>query len=157
MRINLIAPLALFAALILSACADSPVSPLTDDVTAAASKGSDNSGSATSAGRIRVFAQLTAPTSAPYVSARGKAKWDSRNNNTKREFEIEAEHLPAGLVVEFYLAGASLGKATTNTFGKAQLNFSTQLGQPVPISVSGATAEVKTAAGVVIVRGAFAR
>jgi len=154
MRINLIAPIALFAALTVSACADTPLSPLGEQSSAAAAKGS--SSTSTSTARIRVFAQLAAPAGAPYAAAKGEAKWDSRNSNTKREFEIEVEHLPAGTAVEFFLAGTSLGTATTNALGKAQLNFSTELRQSVPTSVSGATAEVKTAAGVVIVTGAFA-
>lgn len=157
MRINLIAPIALFAALTVSACADTPLSPLGEQSSAAAAKGSSStSTTSTSTARIRVYAQLAAPAGAPYAAAKGEAKWDSRNSNTKREFEIEVEHLPAGTAVEFFLAGTSLGTATTNALGKAQLNFSTELRQSVPTSVSGATAEVKTAAGVVIVTGAFA-
>ena len=157
MRINLIAPIALFAALTVSACADTPLSPLGQDMTAAAAKGSGSTSTTnTSTARIRVYAQLAAPAGAPYSGAKGEAKWDSRNSNSKREFEIEVEHLPAGMAVEFFLAGTSLGTATTSSLGKAQLNFSTELRQSVPTSVSGATAEVKTAAGVVIVTGAFA-
>ena len=158
MRINLIAPIALFAALTVSACADSTLSPLGQDMSAAAAKGSGSTStpSSSSKARIRVYAQLSAPAGAPYANAKGEAKWDSRNSNSKREFEIEVEHLPAGMAVEFFLAGTSLGTATTSSLGKAQLNFSTELRQSVPTSVSGATAEVKTAAGVVIVTGAFA-
>lgn len=87
--------------------------------------------------RIRVFAALSAPAGGAYPSAKGKASWDTRNSNTKRELELEVEHLPVGLAVESFMDGVKVGSATIGSMGDAEL-------------------EVRTAAGVVIVTGSFA-
>ena len=155
MNMRLIAPAALVAALSLSACSDSPLAPTDALATAAASRGTSTTQS-TTATRIRVFAELAAPAGAAYPSAKGKASWDTRNSNTKRELELEVEHLPVGLAVEFFMDGVKLGSATIGSLGDAELEFSTELGEPVPTSVSGSTVEVRTTAGVVIVTGSFA-
>ncbi len=153
MRFNSIAPIAFLATLSLAACADSPLSPLGEQAASAAAKGSATT---SSTARIRIFAALTVSADSPYRAAKGKAKWDSRDANSKREFEVEVENLPAGTVVEFFVNGTRIGNGTANTFGEASLELSTQLGHTVPTSVSGATVEARTAAGVVIVAGAFA-
>ncbi len=155
MNMRLIAPAALVAALSLSACSDSPLSPVDTLANSAASRGTSTTQS-TTATRIRVFAALTAPAGGAYPSAKGKASWDTRNNNTKRELELEVEHLPVGLAVEFFMNGVKVGGATIGSLGDAELEFSTELGEPVPESVAGSTVEVRTAAGVVIVTGSFA-
>lgn len=155
MNISMIAPAALIAALSLSACSDSPLAPVDVAANAAAARGTSTTQTSTTA-RIRVFAELTAPAGAADFSAKGKASWDSRNNNTKRELELEVEHLPVGLSVEFFMDGAKVGAATTNSLGKAAVEFSTELGQSVPMSVAGSKVEVRTAAGAVIVNGSFA-
>lgn len=157
MNFKSIAPAALIAALSLSACSDSPLAPTDVAANSAAARGTSSTQTSTSTtARIRVFADLTAPSGGAYPAAKGKASWDSRENNTKRELELEVEHLPAGLAVEFFMDGAKLGGATTDSFGKAQVEFSTQLGQSVPMSVAGSKVEVRTAAGAVIVSGGFA-
>ncbi len=154
MRSRLIASALL--AVTLTACADSPLDPTSAAASAAASRGSSATPSTTPTARVRVYAFLTPPSGAPYSSANGKASWDSRNGNAKRELELEVEHLPAGLAVEFFVNGVSVGSRTSNSLGKADIEFSTELGQPVPVSVAGSTAEVRTAAGAVIVTGGFA-
>ena len=155
MNIRLLAPAALIAVLSLSACSDSPLAPVDAAATSAAARGTSTTQTSTAA-RIRVFAELTAPSGGAYPSAKGKASWDTRNSNTKRELELEVEHLPAGLAVEFFMDGAKLGGATTDSLGKARIEFSTELGQTVPTTVAGAKVEVRTAAGAVIVSGSFA-
>ena len=156
MQLRLIAPAALIAAFSLSACSDSPLSPVDVAANAAAARGSSSTTTSSSTARIRVFANLTPPSGGAYTSAKGKASWDTRNGNAQRELELEVEHLPAGLAVEFFMNGARIAGATTDSFGEAEVEFSTQLGQPVPTSVAGSTVEVRTAAGVVIVTGSFA-
>lgn len=155
MRIRLLA--AALVVLTISACSDSALDPTSAAAASAASRGtSSTTSTSSSAARIRVYAFLTPPTGGSYSSATGKASWDSRNGNAKRELELEVEHLPAGLAVEFLMNGVSIGSRTTNSLGKAEIEFSTELGQSVPASVAGATVEVRTAAGVVIVTGSFA-
>jgi hypothetical protein len=154
MRNRLIAPASLFAILALAACADSPLSPNSADALAA-SRGSSNPTTTSNTDRVRIFAYMTAPADARFPSAKGKAHWDSRYNNTKREIEVEVEHLPSGLAVEFFVGGQSVGSATTSALGYAELEFATERGQSVPTSVNGLLVEVKDAAGVVIASGRF--
>jgi hypothetical protein len=151
MRLRLIAPI---LAVALAACADSPVSP-TSASTLAESRGSSSPTTTSSAARVRIFAYLAAPSDARFPNAKGKAHWDSRFNNSKRELEVEIEHLPSGLAVEFFVGGISVGTATTNSLGYAELEFSTERGQSVPTSISGLLVEVKDAAGAVIASGSF--
>lgn len=153
MRNRLLASASLFAVLALAACAESPVSPLSN--TLADSRGGSNPATDPDADRIRIFAYLTAGADARFPSAKGKAHWDTRYNNTKRELEVEVEHLPSGLAVEFFVGGQSVGSATTNSLGYAELEFSTERGQSVPVSVLGLVVEVRDAAGAVIVSGSF--
>lgn len=142
-----------FAVLALAACADSPVAPVTSS-TLAASQGS-SSPTTTSTARIRIFANLLPSVGAAFSNAKGKGSWDSRNSNQKRELEIEIEHLPAGTTVEFFVSGASVGTRTTNALGKAEIEFSTERGQSVPLSISGVAIEIRNAAGAVLVSGSF--
>lgn len=139
--------------LALAACADSPVSPVSASSLAAAQGSS--SPTTTSTARIRVFANLVPSAGAAFPNAKGKGSWDSRNGNQKRELEIEIEHLPAGTAVEFFVSGTSVGTRTTNTLGKAEIEFSTERGQSVPQSVSGVALEIRNAAGDVLVSGSF--
>ncbi|MDH5234573.1 MAG: hypothetical protein OEW77_06395 [Gemmatimonadota bacterium] len=153
MRIRLIAPAAIIATLTLSACSDSPLSPIDPLANSAAARGS--SSTSTSTARVRLIASLTPPADGPYRNAKGKAQWDTRDGNTKRELEMEVEHIPAGTAVEFFVDGVKVGGATTDALGEAEVSFSTQLGESVPMAAAGLSAEVRTAAGVVIVSGVF--
>lgn len=156
MRLRLLAPASFVAALALSACAESPVSPISTSAIADA-KGTSTTTSTTSssATRIRIYATLLPPSGAPFSNAKGKGSWDSRNNNTKRELELEIEHLPVGTAVEFFVGGVSVGTRTTDALGKAEIEFSTELGQSVPESVNGLAIEIRNAAGAVLVSGSF--
>ena len=157
MRLLPIRPIALlltFTALV--ACDPGESTPLGLSALADASGSSSTNSSGSSSTRIRLFAQLVRPAGATFGSAVGKAKWDSRYSNTKRELEIEVEHLPAGLVVEFFVDGVRVGTRTTNFYGHAEIEFETEHGESVPESVSGLAIEVRSAAGAVIVAGRFA-
>ena len=153
MRIRLVVPAAALAALSLAACTDGATTPFDALADSAALRGS--SSSTTGTARVRLIAMLTPSASSPFRSAKGKVKWDSRESEGKRELEMEIEHLPPGTVVEFFFDGVSLGTATTNMFGKAEVELETENGQSVPASVAGLSAEIRTAAGVVIVAGGF--
>lgn len=146
---------ALFFAAALSACSDSATGPLDAFSSAADLRGSSSSPNSPATDRIRLIARLTPPAAGTFRSAKGKAKWDSRDANAKREIEYEVEHLQPGMAVEFFLDGARVGSATTNMFGQAEIEFETEDGQPVPESVLGLAVEVRTTGGTVIVAGAF--
>lgn len=154
MRLRLLAPASLFAALAVAACTDGPLSPSSTSALAQA-RGTSSPTPTSSTARVRIFAYLTAPVGARFPNAKGKAHWDSRYDNAKRELEAEVEHLPAGTAVEFFVGGVSLGTATTNALGYAALEFSTERGQPVPTSVHALLVEVRDASGNVIVSGSF--
>lgn len=159
MRLLPIRPIALlltFTALVACDPGESTPLGLSALADASGSSSTNSSGSSSSSTRIRLFAQLVRPAGASFGSAVGKAKWDSRYSNTKRELEIEVEHLPAGLVVEFFVDGVHVGTRTTNFFGHAEIEFETEHGEAVPESVSGLAIEVRSAAGAVIVAGRFA-
>ncbi|MCC6785838.1 MAG: hypothetical protein IT457_23525 [Planctomycetes bacterium] len=153
MRLRLIAPASILA-VALAACADSPVAP-TSASTLAEARGSSNPTTTSSTARIRIFAFLTAPSGARFPSAKGKAHWDSRFSNSKRELEVEVEHLPSGLAVEFFIGGESVGTATTSALGEAELEFSTERGHAVPTSITGLLVEVRDASGALIASGSF--
>lgn len=146
---------ALLFAAALSACSDSATGPLDAFSNAAALRGSSSSPNSPTTDRIRLIAQLSPPAAGTFRSAKGKAKWDSRDANSKREIEYEVEHLQPAMAVEFFLDGVRVGSATTNMYGQAEIEFETEDGQPVPESVLGLAVEVRTTDGTVIVAGAF--
>ena len=106
--------------------------------------------------RIRLIAILTTPNGGTFNHASGKAHWDTRNNNTKRELEMEVEHMPAGTQVDFLVDGTKYGStATIDALGHASISLSTELGQTVPTAAAGLAAEVRTVGGAVVVAGIF--
>jgi hypothetical protein len=154
MRFLKMVPTSLLAGLALVACAENAVGPLATGTTADV-KGTSSSTTTSSTARIRIFAVLLPPAGAPFANAKGKGHWDSRNANSKRELELEIEHLPAGMTVEFFLDGVSVGSRTTNAFGEAEIEFSTQLGQSVPTAIAGVAVEIRNTEGAVLVSGSF--
>lgn len=143
------------------ACSGDAVAPTSSSAANSSSLGSSDSaradsGSSRSSARIRLITRLAPLSGGAFARASGKAKWDSRNNNTKRELEIEVEDVPALTRVQFFVDGVRYGgTVTTDAYGEARVELSTQLGQTVPAVAAGATAEVRTTDGVIIVRGVF--
>jgi hypothetical protein len=92
---------------------------------------------------------------AAFPAAHGTAKFDNRG--ARRELQIEAEDIRglAGATVGFFLAGNKIGQAKVTALGATSLDLSTQRGQAVPTSVAGKRVQIRTAAGVVIVKGSF--
>ena len=121
----------------------------------AAARGSGTAGAAATSDRVRVIITLAPVAGGGFNQASGKAKWDSRNGNSKRELQMEAESLVPGTQVAFFIGDTQVGSATAGAFGEAKLELSTQLGHMVPLSVSGLRAEARTAGGAVIVTGIF--
>ncbi len=147
----------------LSACSADSTAPLqaaanrsAADSSASASTGSAGHYGQQSTGRIRLAARLTPPVGGTFNRASGKASWDSRNNNTKRELEMEVEDVRAGTQVEFFVNGVKYGSTVTvNALGRASINLSTELRQVVPPAAAGLVAQIRTSAGAVVVTGTF--
>jgi hypothetical protein len=103
---------------------------------------------------VRSVITLRAPQNAAFPAANGKASWKSKP--ARRELEIEVEDLRPGRRIDFFLDGARVGaRQTVNGLGEARIELSTQLGQPVPVSVAGKRVEARTATGVLVVSGTF--
>jgi hypothetical protein len=137
-----LAVIALAGTTLLAACAGSDATaPVTD---AGFSTVTANAG-------VRLTATLTG--TAAFPAAKGKAVW--RDNGTRRELQMQVENLVPGTRVRFLIAGAGIGAATADAVGKASLSLSTQLGQPVPVSVAGQPVEAQTRAGQSIATGSF--
>lgn len=118
--------------------------------------GSANVTSARSAARIRLIASLTPIAGGGFGRASGKAKWDSRNNNSVRELQMEVEDVRPGTQVQFFVNGVQYGATVTvNGLGDARVSLGTQLGHTVPTAAAGLSAEVRTTGGNVVVRGVF--
>jgi len=156
MRIRHAVPTILLASLSLAACSEGGSSPFDALASSSAIRGSSSgAGGDSTTARIRLIAMLAPPASSPFRGAKGKVKWDARASEGKWELEMEIEHLPPATAVEFFFDGVSIGKATTNLFGEAEVELETEDGHSVPTSVAGRSGEVRTAAGAVIVSGGF--
>lgn len=148
------------AALIsLAACGDNTLTG-GDDASIARGSGQNAAPAATGAsgggaraGEVKTIVALSRPAGAPFATAKGKAKFASKGG--ERELEIEAENIPTGTVVSFLLDGAVIGTATSDAFREVNLNLNSDRGASVPLSVTGKSVRVQTAAGAVIVSGSF--
>jgi hypothetical protein len=138
----------------LAACSESsPVAPLSDDAAFASGSGSSTSSTSSSSTRTRVEIALKAPAGAPFASAKGKARYSAKTG--ERELQIEAENIPVGTAVTFLYNGAPIGTGTADVLRQVRLNLNSTLGQTVPMVAAGGQVSVVTAAGAVIVAGAF--
>lgn len=90
-----------------------------------------------------------------FPAAKGHATFKAKPE--ERELQVEVEHIPrlAGKRVAFVVAGKKLGTAKVNAFGKARIERNSQRGQFVPSVSAGTAVRVRTAAGVLIVKGSF--
>ena len=86
-----------------------------------------------------------------FPAAKGSATFKAKPG--ERELEAEVEHVRrlAGKTVTFYAAGKKLGSARVGALGAAHV---ARRGA-VPAIQAGTVVSVKTAAGVLIVRGSF--
>ena len=92
---------------------------------------------------------------AKFPAAKGSAKFKSKGG--ERELQVEVEHIRrlAGKRVVFFVAGVKLGSKTVSALGAAEISRNSDLGQRVPNVVPGTAVKVRTAAGVLIVKGSF--
>ena len=90
-----------------------------------------------------------------FPAAKGAAKFRARTGD--RELEAEVEHVRrlAGKRVTFFVGGKKLGKAKVGALGAAHIERSTERGQAVPSVSKGTAVKVRTAGGVLIVKGSF--
>lgn len=101
--------------------------------------------------RVRAESRLQRAAGSPDTDVQGKVRVESRADREK--FTIEAEHLDAGTVVEFFLDGASIGSATADATGEAKLELATNDGAVLPLGkataadLSGLPVEVRLAGG----------
>ena len=89
---------------------------------------------------------------ATFPAAKGSATFKAKAG--ERELEAEVEHVRrlAGKTVTFYVAGAKLGSAKVSALGAAHI---ARRNGAVPAVHAGTVVSVKTAGGVLIVRGSF--
>ena len=93
--------------------------------------------------------------SAAFPNAKGKAAFRDRGSERELQVEVENVRVLAGTTVSMSVGGVLVGTATVNALGAARLSLNTNLGDSVPVSVSGKSVEVRTAAGVLVVSGSF--
>jgi hypothetical protein len=90
-----------------------------------------------------------------FPAAKGSAKFKSTAG--ERELQVEVEHVRrlAGKRVVFIVGGKKIATKKINRFGAAEINRNSRQGQFVPAVGAGTSVRVKTAAGVLIVKGSF--
>ena len=90
-----------------------------------------------------------------FPAAKGSATFKATAE--ERELQVEVEHLRrlAGKRVVFIVGGKKIATKTINRFGAAEISRNSQRGQFVPSVGAGTGVQVKTAGGVLIVKGSF--
>ena len=85
-----------------------------------------------------------------YPAAKGSAQYQAQSGH--RELQIEVEHIRSlrGKRVLFYVGGAKIGSARVTSFGKAELDRNTELGQRVPQVRTGTKVMVRTSRAAVV-------
>jgi hypothetical protein len=87
-----------------------------------------------------------------FSAAKGSATFKAKPGERQLEAEVEHVRRLAGKTVTFYVAGKRLGSAKVGTLGAAHLE---RRNGAVPTVGSGTVVSVKTAGGILIVRGSF--
>lgn len=90
-----------------------------------------------------------------FPAAKGSATFKAKPG--ERELQVEVEHIRrlAGKRVAFFVASKKLATAKVNAFGEARVERNSERGQLVPAVSAGTRVRVRTAAGVLIVKGSF--
>jgi len=90
-----------------------------------------------------------------FPAAKGSAKFKATAE--ERELQVEVEHVRrlAGKRVVFIVSGKKIATKKVNRFGAAEINRNSERGQFVPAVRAGTSVRVKTAVGVLIVKGSF--
>ena len=87
-----------------------------------------------------------------FPAAKGSATFKAKAG--ERELEVQVEHVRrlAGRTVMFYVGGKRLGNAKVGTLGAAHIE---RRNGAVPAVRAGTAVSVKTAGGILIVKGSF--
>jgi hypothetical protein len=104
---------------------------------------------------VFVPAVLVLKAAKAFPAAKGSATFKAKPG--ERELEVEVEHIRrlAGKRVAFFVAGKRLGTARVSAFGEARIERNSERGQFVPAVSAGTGVRVRTAAGILIVKGSF--
>ena len=87
-----------------------------------------------------------------FPAAKGSATFKAKPGERQLEAEVEHVRRLAGRPVTFYVGGKRLGSAKVGTLGAARLE---RRNGAVPAVRAGTVVSVKTAGGVLIVKGSF--
>ena len=135
-----------------------------DDNGGSGSGGSRSGGSGSGGGGswIRVRSDMVRAAAASDADVSGHV--EVRTRDGRQKFQVEADHLAAGVSVEFLVADGSaalvsLGSMTTDSLGEAELELDTGDGASLPAGaatvadLAGRAVEVRDAAGGVLLTG----
>jgi hypothetical protein len=87
-----------------------------------------------------------------FPAAKGSATFKAKAGERQLEAEVEHVRRLAGRTVTFYMAGKKLGSAKVGALGAAHIE---RRNSAVPAVGPGTAVSVKTADGILIVRGSF--
>ena len=87
-----------------------------------------------------------------FPAAKGSATFKAKPGERQLEAEVEHVRRLAGKTATFYFAGRKLGSARVGALGAAHIE---RRNSAVPAVRAGTVVSVKTAGGVLIVRGSF--
>jgi hypothetical protein len=87
-----------------------------------------------------------------FPAAKGSATFKAKAGERQLEAEVEHVRRLAGRTVTFYMAGKKLGSAKVGALGAAHIE---RRNSAVPAVGPGTAVSVKTAGGILIVRGSF--
>ena len=92
-----------------------------------------------------------------FPAAKGAATFKAKPGERELEVEVEVEHIRrlAGKRVAFFVGGKKLGTAKVGALGAAHIDRNSERGQFVPSVSAGTGVRIRTAAGVLIVKGSF--
>ncbi len=93
--------------------------------------------------------------SSTYPGVNGEAKWKAKDGDRELEVQIEDARRLAGKRLAVRIDGKLVGYMTVNSLGRARLAKSTELGQRVPVSVTGDAVRIRTAGGTLVASGRF--
>jgi hypothetical protein len=102
-----------------------------------------------------VVHRATLKGSSAFPAVNGTAKWKSDSGKRELEVQIQDATKLKGKQLTVQIGGATIGKMTVSSLGRARLTRRTEAGQSVPKSILGKTLRVLTAQGTLVARSTF--
>ena len=99
--------------------------------------------------------RITLKSAKAFPVAKGSAKFKATAEERELQVEVEQIRRLAGRRVVFVVGGKKIATKKVNRFGAAETNRNSERGQFVPAVGAGTSVRVKTAGGVLIVKGSF--